>query len=76
MGQIIIIGGNKGGSAKTATCIQLAVQLAHIGADFLVVNADPQKSMANFVRYHVSHGEISRRIETVPQLIYKRPIHI
>jgi chromosome partitioning protein len=56
MGQIIIIGGNKGGSAKTATCIQLAVQLAHIGADFLVVNADPQKSMANFVRYRQQHG--------------------
>lgn len=56
MGQIIIVGGNKGGSAKTATCIQLAVQLAHAGADYLVVNADPQKSMANFVRYRHQHG--------------------
>lgn len=56
MGQIIILGGNKGGVGKTTTCIQLSVQLAHAGADFIVVNADPQRSMANFVEYRTAKG--------------------
>lgn len=44
---IVIVGGNKGGSGKTTTVLNLAVALARReGKEVCLVDADPQRSSA------------------------------
>lgn len=64
MGQITIVGCNKGGATKTTTCIQMAVKMAHLGLDFIVVNADKQKSLPDFIQYR-NEEKIEPRIPMV-----------
>ncbi|KFX11049.1 AAA family ATPase [Pectobacterium atrosepticum] len=45
---IILVGGNKGGSGKTTTSVNLAVGLALRGEDVCLVNADLQRSAAKW----------------------------
>lgn len=45
---ITVIGGNKGGSGKTTTAINLAVALAMGGQDVCLLNADMQRSAAKW----------------------------
>lgn len=44
MGDIVIVGGNKGGVGKTTTAVNLSVGLAIAGHDVCLVDADPQRS--------------------------------
>ena len=45
---ITVIGGNKGGSGKTTTAVNLAVALALRGEDVCLVNADLQRTAAKW----------------------------
>lgn len=45
---ITVIGGNKGGSGKTTTAVNLAVALAQKGKDVCLLNADMQRSAAKW----------------------------
>lgn len=42
--RILLVGGEKGGSAKTTTAVNLAVMLARDGRDVLLVDTDPQQT--------------------------------
>lgn len=48
-GQIIIIGGEKGGVGKSTITTNLAVELANRGADVMIIDTDPQKTAINWV---------------------------
>lgn len=43
---ITLVGGNKGGSGKTTTAVNIAIALALRGVDVCLVNADPQRTAA------------------------------
>lgn len=45
---ITVIGGNKGGSGKTTTAVNVAVALASNGKDVCLVDSDPQRSSARW----------------------------
>lgn len=45
---ITVIGGNKGGSGKTTTAINIAVALAKKGKDVCLINADLQRTAAKW----------------------------
>lgn len=45
---ITVVGGNKGGSGKTTTAINIAVALAKKGKDVCLVNADIQRTAAQW----------------------------
>lgn len=45
---ITIVGGNKGGSGKTTTAVNIAVGLAKLGHDVCLVNADLQRTAARW----------------------------
>jgi plasmid segregation oscillating ATPase ParF len=45
---ITVIGGNKGGSGKTTTAVNIAVALALKGQDVCLLNADLQRSAAKW----------------------------
>ena len=48
-GQIIIIGGEKGGVGKSTITTNLAVELARRGAEVIIIDTDPQKTAINWV---------------------------
>ena len=48
-GQIIIIGGEKGGVGKSTIATNLAVELVIRGAEVMIVDTDPQKTAINWV---------------------------
>ena len=48
MGDIVIVGGNKGGVGKTTTAVNLSVGLAMEGKDVCLVDADPQRSASKW----------------------------
>lgn len=45
---ITVVGGNKGGSGKTTTAVNIAVELAQQGQDVCLLNADIQRSAAKW----------------------------
>nr|WP_228006347.1 ParA family protein [Morganella morganii] len=45
---ITVIGGNKGGSGKTTTAINIAVALAKKGKEVCLINADLQRTAAKW----------------------------
>lgn len=45
---IILIGSQKGGCGKSTTAINLSAQLAHLGRDIVLVDADRQATSANW----------------------------
>lgn len=45
---ITVVGGNKGGSGKTTTAVNIAVALAQEGQDVCLLNADIQRSAAKW----------------------------
>ncbi|MFA5939154.1 MAG: ParA family protein [Sinimarinibacterium sp.] len=46
---IVLIGGEKGGSGKTTIAVNLAVALAVLGRDVVLIDADPQRSSSQWV---------------------------
>lgn len=48
-GQIIIIGGEKGGVGKSTITTNLAVELSIRGAEVIVIDTDPQKTAVNWI---------------------------
>lgn len=52
----ILIGAEKGGAGKSTLSANLAVFLAHSGADVVLVDTDTQRSAANFVERRVDAG--------------------
>lgn len=48
MGTTTLVGGNKGGSGKTTTSINIAIALAKEGFDVCLVDADPQRSASRW----------------------------
>jgi chromosome partitioning protein len=46
---ILLFGGEKGGTGKSTLAVNLAVWLAHQGADVIVVDTDPQMTASRFV---------------------------
>lgn len=53
---ITVIGGNKGGSGKTTTAINIAVALAKKGRDVCLINADLQRTAAKWHAERESSG--------------------
>jgi chromosome partitioning protein len=53
---ITVIGGNKGGSGKTTTAINIAVALAKMGKDVCLLNADIQRTSAKWHAERESAG--------------------
>ena len=51
---ITVVGGNKGGSGKTTTAVNIAVELAQQGQDVCLLNADIQRSAA---KWHAEREE-------------------
>jgi chromosome partitioning protein len=45
MGQVIAVGNQKGGVAKTTTCLSLGACLAEMGRSVLVIDLDPQANL-------------------------------
>lgn len=45
MGQVIAVGNQKGGVAKTTTCLSLGACLAELGQSVLVIDLDPQANL-------------------------------
>jgi len=56
MSMITIIGGNKGGSGKTTTAVNLAVGLARTGAEVCIVDADVQRSASRWFAERENSG--------------------
>jgi chromosome partitioning protein len=48
-GQIILIGGEKGGVGKSTIATNLGVELAQRGAEVIIVDTDPQKTSVNWI---------------------------
>ncbi|MDC0865288.1 division plane positioning ATPase MipZ [Rickettsiaceae bacterium] len=48
-GQILIIGGEKGGVGKSTITTNLAVELSIRGADVIIIDTDPQKTSVNWI---------------------------
>ena len=46
MGQILVVGGIKGGIGKSTVAANLAVLAARAGPDVLLIDADPQETTA------------------------------
>ena len=55
---VIIIASEKGGTGKTTMCTNLAVMRAKKGSDVLLIDADPQKSSADFVDVRNEEGNL------------------
>lgn len=55
---ITVIGGNKGGSGKTTTAVNLAVALALRGEDICLLNADLQRSAAKWYAEREAAGHL------------------
>ena len=48
-GQIIVIGGEKGGVGKSTITTNLAVELSYRGAEVIILDTDPQKTAVNWI---------------------------
>lgn len=48
-GQIIVVGGEKGGAGKSTITTNLAVELSIRGAEVIVIDTDPQKTAVNWI---------------------------
>lgn len=48
-GQIILIGGEKGGVGKSTIATNIAVEFSYRGARVIIIDADPQKTSINWV---------------------------
>jgi chromosome partitioning protein len=46
---ILLLGGEKGGTGKSTVAVNLAVWLAHQGADVLLIDTDRQRTASHFV---------------------------
>ena len=46
---ILLLGGEKGGTGKSTVAVNLAVWLAHRGADVLLIDTDRQRTASHFV---------------------------
>lgn len=57
---ITVIGGNKGGSGKTTTAVNIAVELAQQGQDVCLLNADIQRSAAKWHAEREASGILPR----------------
>ncbi len=55
---VVVAANPKGGSGKSTTCIVLATTLAHQGATVRVVDADPQRTLANWAEGESLHRDI------------------
>ncbi|EBR0232224.1 TPA: AAA family ATPase [Morganella morganii] len=57
---ITVVGGNKGGSGKTTTAVNIAVELAQQGQDVCLLNADIQRSAAKWHAEREASGILPR----------------
>ncbi|HDF2344518.1 TPA: AAA family ATPase [Morganella morganii] len=57
---ITVVGGNKGGSGKTTTAVNIAVELAQQGQDVCLLNADIQRSAAKWHAEREASGMLPR----------------
>jgi chromosome partitioning protein len=53
---IVVVGGQKGGSGKSTVAINLAVQAVAASTDLLLIDADPQGTMSDWVNLRIKNG--------------------
>ncbi len=69
MGEVIAIASQKGGVGKTTTAVNLGASLAYLGKNVLLVDLDPQGSVASsfgFTRYDIKAGILDVFLNDVP----------
>jgi len=48
-GQIILIGGEKGGVGKSTITTNIAVEMSYRKAEVMIIDTDPQKTSINWI---------------------------
>ncbi|TAL63641.1 MAG: chromosome partitioning protein [Burkholderiaceae bacterium] len=63
--RIVVVGGEKGGTGKTTTAVNLAAMLANQGRDVLLVDTDRQESASSWVALRDNNPQVKRRVAAV-----------
>jgi chromosome partitioning protein len=64
-GQVILIGGEKGGVGKSTITTNVAVQFSKMGAEVIIIDADPQKTSVNWSDRRNQKSENYKKISCV-----------
>lgn len=59
MGFILLVGGQKGGTGKSATAVNLAVRAKQLDIDVVIIDADPQGSATDWADIRNSRNDVA-----------------
>ncbi|NCA71438.1 MAG: cobyrinic acid ac-diamide synthase [Sphingobacteriia bacterium] len=57
---ILLLGGEKGGTGKSTVAVNLAVWLAQVGADVVLIDTDYQRTASNFIDRRNANSDLPR----------------
>jgi chromosome partitioning protein len=75
MAIILSVANQKGGSGKTTTAEQIAVELASVGYRVHVIDMDPQASFTQWYRLRTKQGLNSFSVQTIPTGLLQEDLH-
>lgn len=75
MAIILSVANQKGGSGKTTTAEQIAVELSAVGYRIHVIDMDPQASFTQWYRMRLKQGFNSFTVQTIPTGLLKTDLH-